>query len=687
MIVASADESHAIFYSIGNFAGSTQSALENYYYGERAEKASWEGEWATSPFVQPPGLVDHAVENIQAEGKDLTEGLFAYQSSSTLTPSEANFYIRGLPDGTPVEVGPAFSAAVLAASRNGNVVSTASASDDLSHVLFSISGPSLAGQEESLWPGDTTVNNSGPLWGRQGFVSLYEYSGLANSSPALVGVDDQGHLISQCGTALGFPSKGNFSAYLSAENYNAISNDGARVFFTAAAASQGPSQDACTEQQAGHGPPANELFARVNGVETIGVSEPSTGPGGDCSACDVSAPMGAVFQGASEDGSKAFFLSEQHMLAGAEGMNLYEYDFDAATGSRVALVAPNVQGVARVSEDGSRVYFVAQDTLTGTPNPVGVTPTLGADNLYVYERDEHYPDGHIAFIGTLTATDEKDWAREDGRPVDAASSDGRFLVFTSSADLTPDDTSGVAQVFEYDAEKATLVRVSVGQSGFNNDGNTHEYPASIASPSYDGSDNPAPQPSSVSDDGAYVVFQSSDALTPFAAAGYNNVYEYHAGQVSLISDGEDRTFRDGDGTFRAGEPLLPSTALIGIDASGQDIFFESADRLIPQDGDTQIDVYDARADGGFSPPITETECHGEGCQGSLSQTPLFSTPVSSTQPAGEQFTEPSIKPATKAKQKKKKRSKPHHKTKHVKKAEKADHESSKAAVHTRSDHR
>ena len=43
--------------------------------------------------------------------------------------------------------------------------------------------------------------------------------------------------------------------------------------------------------------------------------------------------------------------------------------------------------------------------------------------------------------------------------------DGRFLVFTSSALLTPDDHAASQQLFRYDAAAHQLVRVSIGDNG------------------------------------------------------------------------------------------------------------------------------------------------------------------------------------------------------------------------------
>ena len=80
----------------------------------------------------------------------------------------------------------------------------------------------------------------------------------------------------------------------------------------------------------------------------------------------------------------------------------------------------------------------------------------------------------------------------------------------------------------------------------------------------------------------------------------------------------------------------PNVRLLGMDQSGTDIFFETVDQLVPQDGDTQVDVYDARIDGGFAMP-QPTVCEGEGCQARSDA--AFGLPVSAGQAAGENASE------------------------------------------------
>jgi hypothetical protein len=65
---------------------------------------------------------------------------------------------------------------------------------------------------------------------------------------------------------------------------------------------------------------------------------------------------------------------------------------------------------------------------------------------------------------------------------------------------------------------------------------------------------------------------------------------------------------------------------LGIDQSGQDIFFFTGNQLTPQDQDTQEDWYDAREGGGFPAPSTAIECSGEACREPFSSPPSLPIP-------------------------------------------------------------
>ncbi len=479
--------------------------------------------------------------------------------------------------------------------------------------------------DRQLWPGDET---------EPGKWSLYEYASDGAVEPVLVAVKNGGalhgtphvnegaELISKCGTELG--------SVKIASSYNAVSAAGNVVYFTAL--------------ECPGGPLVNELYARVNAEETVAISEPSTGLTGNCEACEETVRKPAVFEGASEDGSQVFFLSEQALLAGAKGDSLYEYNFHAANPhERLSLVAPDVTVVTNPTEDGRRVYFQSPDQLTLASNANGEQAVETHNNLYVYDTAEK----RIAYVA------------QEPSPIDTTH-DGQFAVFESPVQLTgTGDTSTVAQLFEYDANTGRVTRVSIGQASaagykcattglieahYNCDGNTSEDPPVMVKPTQSAETFPSPNRTSdisVANNGM-VVFESRDALAPFAVAGGENLYEYRENNVYLIAIGEEAvSVQDSE-----------ASRLYGTDESGNDVFFRSTESLVPQDTDSQASFYDAREDGGFPRPAATPSCVQALCQGSPTGAPVFAAPGSDTLTASGNLAPPAEpKPAVRAKPK------------------------------------
>jgi hypothetical protein len=496
--------------------------------------------------------------------------------------------------------------------------------------------------------------------------ALLEYAGTGNSTPTPLGIEDNGHFIDECPTQrLAFSTADAASLGITTESLHPISKDGRVVFVT----------DGCKE----------ELFARVdNGqpdAHTVAISEPSAE---DCAACDTSVGVRkpAHFLGASEDGSRVFFRTEQPLLEGEGGV--YLYDSAGAEGQRVVKVigssagvgaSAGTGGVEAISADGSHIYFVASGALPSVVNYVGAAPLAGDNNLYFYERDVQYPTGRIGFVAALPHNDLTQWAHINAAGFGAelngtetahggqdpqTTPDGRFLVFLSHADLTADDTSTAGQVFEYDSQANRMSRISIGREGFNDNGNVELYdPLHVGNPAWEDLyfEDPndarlAPRGNlTVSSDGAEVFFESNAALTPQAlnhallgtkvsedSAGVthsvafaHNIYEYHAGSVSLISDGHDVAVTTDPLT---GLGVIAVGGLVGTDLSGRDVFFRTEDSLLAQDTDTSSDLYDARVDGGFPPSSPPEDCAADACQGTLSAAPVLLSPGSEFQ-AGE----------------------------------------------------
>jgi hypothetical protein len=635
------------------------------------------GGWVPSALAPP--ATEFAANTWSLVNADTDTALF---SMPTPPGGEDHFYARN-PSGEFADIGPV--SPVPNARLLKEVLGTGkTATADLSHLV-------VAPAVRPIWSFDPGQSST-----------VYEYSGRGNAEPSLVGVSggqSSTAVISECATELG--------GAIAELPFGDLSADGRTVFFTAD--HEATSGVPCLAGSVA--PPVDELFARIDngeaGARTVAISQPSAispvPPNHRCetSACieNTSNPArfrNAQFVGASADGSQVFFTDTQQLtddasedpstadtarsggcaaIVGANGCNLYVYDspredpvgglnlLDASAGD--ASNGPQVQGVLAYSSDGSHVYFVAKGVLTGAPNQQGQTAHEGLDNLYVFEHDEAHPNGRVAFIASMSEADGPEWQQSVGRPANVTP-DGRYLVFTSGGRLTADDTrtDGAQQVFMYDAQAETLVRVSRGEDGFNDDGNAGLGDASIV-PGIKGFTQlgAGRTDPTMSHDGQYVFFMSSVGLTPGALdslrvgtansggpAYAQNVYEYHDGDIRLISDGRDASGVPSElcGNFSA-------VCLIGTDATGSNVFFATADQLVPQDTDTQVDFYDARicttsepcipAPAAVTPP-----CLGEACHGTPSSPSATLSPGSASF-SGSGNVSPPIQPAGKSKSK------------------------------------
>jgi hypothetical protein len=478
------------------------------------------------------------------------------------------------------------------------------ASRDLGVVVLSSTNPALA--QGGVCEHDFCASH--PI------TNLYEWSGGQLSE---LDVKSDGEPIGSCGAMLG---AGNTFEYQESAEDGAVSADGSKVFFTAPLIRQDGFDESkaleglkgCRKVNGGvvENPP--QLYMR-SGEETIEVSAPEEG------APETTAHFEALFLGAAKDGSRVFFASEGELTTNARGihdMELYEYDTengkltrvsagdsgDAAGGviafgeGAIGIVTEFTHDVL-VSSDGSYVYFVARGALAPA-NAEGESPSEGEDNLYVYDTRT----GHTTFItkgpGQTTASNNPLYPPE-------TTADGRYLLF-QRAMLAP---GSFKQLYRYDSVTERLVCVScvlgapppeIGFPSSIGDVAEHSFPARA-----------------ISEDGS-VFFNTRASLVPRDTNGVTDVYEWHEGQISLISSGQDP---------------LPSFFL-GASANGANVFFGTHARLVPADSSGGGNVYDARVCTAAEPciappPAQEGLCEGDACSHPAAA-PSDATPASAT---------------------------------------------------------
>jgi DNA-binding beta-propeller fold protein YncE len=384
------------------------------------------------------------------------------------------------------------------------------------------------------------------------------------------------------------------------------------------------------------------------------------------------------FKGASADGSKVFFTDQQSLMPGAGGGSgdgegdLYECELVEAGGElscRLSdLTPPNarneearVQGVVEVSSDGSWVYFVADGVLApgAMPGGCGSSPAGVTCNLYVWH------DGTTRLVAVLSAEDSHDWFQLSEMAA-RVSPDGQWLAFMSERELTEYDNRDAVggkrdeEVYLYHAklgpsgalEPGELVCAScdptgarpvgvevedgsmMGDTGWRN----RWLAADILGWATSSLDEALYQSRYLSDSGR-LFFNSNDALVPQDVNGTWDVYEYEPPGVGSCTEANAAfSTRSGGcvGLVSSGQSAEASEFMDASETGG-DVFFLTAGRLVAQDYDTALDVYDAHECTSAAPCFPAAAAvpppcgTGDACKpGPTPQPTIYGAPASAT---------------------------------------------------------
>jgi hypothetical protein len=357
---------------------------------------------------------------------------------------------------------------------------------------------------------------------------------------------------------------------------HSVSNDGTKVFWIAVVGGGiGPlyMRDTATEEtttvsesdrpgEVGDAKPARLIAASPDGnVAFIQTEAPLTGES------EVEAPNGGIYRVITKTGSKEL-VAPVH--------------FDTSPAQELL--------AAIASDDASHLYFVTARALL--PGAVE-----GKSNVYVWSG------GSLKLLSVVGGEVK----------LERTSRDGRYMVFSTDAQVDGSTNEGQMGVFEYDAATANVACVSCRP-----DGSPSEGPSTLQAFPFATGGFVFPGPTrNITDDGR-VFFSSTDRILPGDKTSAGDVYEYSHGAISLLTPGR------GD----ANSYLLDNTD------DGRNLFILTRAGLLPQDRDaSELDLYDLRVGGGFpveGRDIGASPCEGESCQGQPREAPPATAPASSS---------------------------------------------------------
>ena len=310
-----------------------------------------------------------------------------------------------------------------------------------------------------------------------------------------------------------------------------LSDDGERAYFT-------------TNEQLVPGDLDTREDVYVRNLQTNTTELVSTGPSGGNGDVD------AFFEGASPDGTRAFFLTREALvsgdldLCGTQGC-LDLYARDVVSGTTTLESTGPIGGAGPNEIDFSNSFgYVVRNSLDGkwvvfqTAEPLVTGDADAASD--VYARDVDSGTTKLASVWPTDTGGSALWAGN--------SRDGTHVYFKTD------------QLYDRDVVNDTTTALSVGPAGSGIDSNDFEARASLH--------------------GDRVFFLTPAALTAEDADTNRDLYEWFAGGVKLMSTGP----LGGNGAYVPASNFQPSM-------DGKRVAFTIGERLTPGDPDLRLDVY------------------------------------------------------------------------------------------------
>jgi DNA-binding beta-propeller fold protein YncE len=353
---------------------------------------------------------------------------------------------------------------------------------------------------------------------------------------------------------------------------------------------------------------------------------------------------GASFLYAASDGSRVLFSDSQQLTA-ATGGGIYECRIVEAAGAPgCELTLTKLAGGRLIGGSKDASYLYLEDA---------------GGHLVV----DHYDGGEWTvtsgpFVGTWPESGASVAGFGNKVSVSEVSPDGRWLTFMSEEELTGYDNHDAVsgrpdvEVYLYEAASNKLVCASCDPTGARPVGveyNQYQLVAGSLRAGHWVAANLPPwtkstptesryQPRFLSDSGR-LFFDSRDALAPQDVNGTQDVYEYEppgVGDCTTASAGFSGGSDGCVGLISSGSSAEES-AFMDASEGGGDVFFITLSKLVSQDFDKALDVYDAHECTSASPcapppatipPVCST---GDACKAAPTPQPsIFGAPSSAT---------------------------------------------------------
>lgn len=285
---------------------------------------------------------------------------------------------------------------------------------------------------------------------------------------------------------------------------------------------------------------------------------------GSCAGCGNGGDV-PIFNGASVDGTRVFFSSEEE-LTGAdtdEATDVYARDLPGGPTILISAGAEDVTAsFSSASAEGAIVFFTSAEGLVGADDD-------GANDVYGWSG------------GALELVTSAPCEEFCGATFEAASDDSTEVVFTTAAPLVAADQDTSDDIYRQQVGGGSPVLVSRGEAGCPSCW-SGEFNARF---------------SEASADASRVVFTTAEAMLDEDGDEEDDIYvrDVDAGTTSLI------TIAPSYCPLKKGNC---GATYVGSSLDGRHVFFRTVERFTLEDGDNEADVYERFLGDGPSDEVT-----------------------------------------------------------------------------------
>jgi hypothetical protein len=337
--------------------------------------------------------------------------------------------------------------------------------------------------------------------------------------------------------------------------FEQASGDGTRVFFS--------TNESLVEADTDH---SADVYARD--LETGTTMLVTSGEAGCPPGCG-NGPFHAEFARASKDGSEAFFVTSEQLVAADtdSSPDIYVRDLETET---TKLVSAGGNGefdasLRGISPNGTWAYFTTAEPLL---------PADADEAVDIYARNVKSATTVLASRGEESCP--SCWNGAAVPIFQGSSDDGTRVFFSTDEALLPADEDTATDIYSRDLPGGPTRLISGGAPT--------TLTASFAA---------------ATGDGQHVFFTTAESLVAEDKDSASDIYEWSGGAIGLVTAAE-----------------CTSACGTTFDAAGEDaqtVVFSTSEQLVPADSDEAVDVYEQEVGGGEPVLVSRADPSCPGC--------------------------------------------------------------------------